>query len=136
MPDVETPGRVTLPCPAPDYVCIMTSNELNDAIATADLTQPPVYECWPERGSPIPYMGWYWRDVDFNRFVTQGYSFGVSDDGHVGFMQNNKWDYSYVRATAEQCQEIHNALVKAVTTQTAEDFEAANNLIQAIKPNN
>ena len=39
-------------------------------------------------GKPIPYIGWYWRNVDFNDPVTLG------DCGmFIGFMENNKWDY-------------------------------------------
>lgn len=40
-------------------------------------------------GKRIPYIGWFWRLVDFDRRIVP-----IGDCGEfVGFMENNKWDY-------------------------------------------
>lgn len=41
-------------------------------------------------GKRIPYIGWFWRDADF---VTPQISIGRTNDGYIGVMENNKWDY-------------------------------------------
>lgn len=42
------------------------------------------------RDKRIPYIGWFWRRVNFfDRIIT----IGEGEDGFVGFMENNKWDY-------------------------------------------
>lgn len=40
-------------------------------------------------GKSIPYIGWFWRQVDFvNKSVS------IGDCGEfIGVMENNKWDY-------------------------------------------
>ena len=42
-----------------------------------------------EGGKSIPYIGWYWRDVDF-----ESGNVPIGDCGtFIGFMENNKYDY-------------------------------------------
>lgn len=67
-------------------------------------------------GKSIPYIGWFWRDVDF----TNPFCMGVIPKGRdhnerplVGFMENNKWDYPYADISNEQCEEIASKLLKA-----------------------
>lgn len=57
-----------------------------------------------ERDKRVPYIGWYWRSVDF-----------ASDEpyipiGHcgefIGFMENNKWDYPQRAMTPEEVQQV------------------------------
>jgi hypothetical protein len=45
-------------------------------------------------GKNIPYIGWFWRNVDFCGCVPIG-SMEASDEGpgFIGFIGNNKWDY-------------------------------------------
>ena len=116
----------------------MTSDELNNAIRTIADDETIDYECFG--GKKIPYLGWFWRTVDFDRFIEHGYRFGVvpasAEDELValnGFMENNKWDYGTVRATPEQCKAIHQALINAVTTRDINDLRVVNDLIQAVK---
>lgn len=44
-----------------------------------------------EHGKRVPYIGWYWRSVDFaspEPYIPIGHC-----GEFVGFMENNKWDY-------------------------------------------
>ena len=42
-----------------------------------------------EGGKCIPYIGWFWRTVDF-----ESGSVPIGNCGSfIGFMENNKWDY-------------------------------------------
>lgn len=36
------------------------------------------------------YIGWYWRNVDFTGGIIP---IGRTEEGSIGFMENNKWDY-------------------------------------------
>lgn len=86
-------------------------------------------------GKPIAYIGWFWRQVDFDNFDRL---FGVlpPDEEHdyplIGFMQNNKWDYSYVKASEEQWVRIKELLVEAAENPTRDSLEAVDEAIQAV----
>lgn len=88
-------------------------------------------------GKTIPYIGWYWRTVDFD---ADGYSFGVMPDrtwdsvAHArGFMESNKWGYPSTRKTTpEEWKVIKDALRKATASRDPEDFAFANLLIQSV----
>lgn len=86
-------------------------------------------------GKPIPYVGWFWREVDFDREGT--FCFGVipacdGDGDLVGFMQDNKWGYPYVVAEPGQWEKIKALVVAAVSEPAAEKFEAVNDAIQGL----
>lgn len=50
-----------------------------------------------DSGKSIPYIGWYWRTVDFAE------SWPIGDCGEfVGHMENNKWDYDMRYVTEEE----------------------------------
>ncbi len=51
----------------------------------------------------VPYIGWYWREVDFTRPFTLGHC-----GEFVGFMENNKWGYPEWTVTPAQ---YHAAVV-------------------------
>ena len=84
-------------------------------------------------GKPIPFVGWFWREVNFD---SETYQFGIipsdKDYDHdlVGFMENNKWDYSYVRANKDEWKYIKKLLTCAVEKPTNEKLESVNNAIQ------
>jgi hypothetical protein len=91
-------------------------------------------------GKPIPYIGWYWRDIDFDNFDRR---FGVipandKPEGYplVGFMANNKWFYRSVEATKEQWNEIRRLLEIVADDPTKENLSNLNDKIQGlIDPN-
>jgi hypothetical protein len=113
----------------------MTSRELNDAIEDAlgreDLSI--------QGGKCIPFIGWFWRYVDFD---APSYSFGIMPsgvecgepfEGFIGFMQKNKWDYGYTRETTpEEWAEIKRLLEVAVTNPTRETTMATWDYIQKL----
>jgi len=118
----------------------MNSDELNEVIGeVCDESDEHDFEAFG--GKVIPYIGWFWREVDFDE---EDYSFGVipadaefidCQDGlgnKVGFMENNKWGYPYVQANKEQWKEIKKLLVVAVTEKTVEAFDALNKKIQSL----
>jgi len=60
-------------------------------------------------GKRLPYIGWYWRSVDF-----AGKRISVGDCGEfIGFMENNKWDYPERLLTAEEADHVIGLLWRA-----------------------
>ena len=79
-------------------------------------------------GKVIPYIGWYWREVDFTQPT-----FPVGDCGQfAGFMESNKWNYSYRDASPERCAAIVAALKQAVAAPNDERLQLVFDLIQAL----
>ncbi len=91
-------------------------------------------------GKCIPYIGWYWRTVDFDAdtfifgIVPRIYSEWEKSDGFIGFMENNKWDYAYTRETTEdEWANIKQLLIRAVAEPlNTIDFQAVFDAIQVI----
>lgn len=107
----------------------MTSEELNQRVKQV-CDEVDVFEAFG--GKCIPYIGWYWRDVDFD---AETYRFGVIPDGDgslIGFMENNKWGYSRVEADETEWAEIKQLLVEAVTDSTVEKLGTVNSAIQTL----
>lgn len=77
--------------------CRVDSAELNRALS--EIAGRDDLEV--RHGKAIPYIGWYWRCVDFDQPI----SFGDCGD-FVGFMENNKWDYPEFTLTPEQDAEV------------------------------
>lgn len=117
----------------------MESKEFNERIAKLDGVENKPYESFGEK--VIPYTGWYWRTVNFDAPTMQ---FGVipagteealspvNDKPLVGFMQNNKWGYDYVYASAIEWFNIRSQIETALLSMRKEDFAKANELIQAL----
>ena len=116
----------------------MNSDELNRRIKAYDGVGDIPYDAFG--GKPVPYIGWCWREVNFDRdYPSGGYPFGVipagvedSDVSLVGFMVRDKWGYDYVWANEAQWTEIKRLLIAAVEAPTPEKFERANVAIQAL----
>lgn len=112
----------------------MTSDELNDALMKLEMSDTLPYECFG--GKPVPYIGWFWRDVDFD---TETHWLGVipagvesNETNLVGFMENNKWGYPEIKVEREKWAEIKSLLEKALTSMKREDFARLNDTIQAL----
>jgi hypothetical protein len=117
-----------------------TSEELNKKIAEiADNEEFAI-----KYDKSIPYIGWFWRSVDF---LQKSYEFGITitsqddeyinedfnedDEPLVGFMENNKWDYYYTRRTTEsEWQEIIKQLEDIVDSPTKEKCQTLWDFIQ------
>ena len=105
----------------------MTSQELNDAIRKLEHERD--YLEGPG-GKVVPYIGWFWRTVDFDK---PAYSFGIIPGEFVGFMENNKWDYEYTRQTTpEEWAEIKGLLEELVANPCREAANAVWNAVQKI----
>lgn len=74
-------------------------------------------------GKPVPYIGWFWRNVDF----TQPISLGHIPESFSGFMENNKWGYCSWTITEQQ----QDTLIQLLQIG---EWEAAKAVIQAITP--
>ena len=114
-----------------------TSEYLNEKLA--DISDSEEYGFEAFGGKTIPYIGWHWRRVDFDR--TDGYEFGIlpittgfdaNDSPKIGFMGNNKWGYGYVKANAEQWAKIKDLLIEVVENPCKATLEKANIAIQAL----
>ncbi len=125
----------------------MTSEELNRRIQAVCDDTSITFETFG--GKAVPYIGWFWRSVDFD--CEDGYDFGIippcpgvkhkniwlekpSVRPFVGFMENNKWDYEYIHANREQWHEIKNLLIEAVQDPCEQKLKTANDAIQALYP--
>jgi hypothetical protein len=110
----------------------MTSKEINDKISELDLLENKIYESCIG-GKIIPYIGWFWRNVDWDK---ERYWLGIledEDEVKIGFMENNKWDYAYVEASPEKCKEIKEAILIALDSLNPNDFKIIDDLIQGLK---
>lgn len=86
------------------------NRELNDFVARyADYDED-------EHGSPredkrIPYIGWFWRDVDF---AGREPYIPIGNCGEfIGFMENNKWDYPQRRLSADETKQVVDIVCEA-----------------------
>lgn len=118
-----------------------TSEELNKKISELD-TANSTNKLSVKGGKLIPYIGWYWRDVNFDNVA---YSFGIiapneyntsipEENRFTGFMENNKWGYGYTRnTTLEEWETIKNMLCDVVDGPTEQNVSGLWNYIQNIK---
>jgi len=80
-------------------------------------------------GKAIPYIGWYWRHVDF----TQTISLGDCGD-FVGFMENNKWGYPEFTLTPEQDAALKQALSELACAPSWDKCRALWALCETFRP--
>jgi hypothetical protein len=60
-------------------------------------------------GKRVPYIGWFWRSVDFANGV---YYIGNCGE-FVGFMENNKWGYPERRLTPDEASRVTDIVCEA-----------------------
>lgn len=71
-------------------------------------------------GKRIPYIGWYWRDVDFANGRAR-----IGDCGEfTGFMVNNKWDYDERNMTDEEHRHVLALVDLAMATSSLDEERA------------
>ena len=111
----------------------MNSNQLNDAIAEICDKDGMPYEAFG--GKCIPYIGWFWRTVDFDK---DSCWFGVmpplpDNPGktYVGFMENNKWNYPEIVIAGDDWVRVKELLVIAVLDPTHDNLKAVDDKIHS-----
>ena len=89
-----------------------------------------------DSGKVVPYFGWFWRNVDFTRPISLGYTNEVGFDvpKFVGFMENNKWGYSEFTCTLEQTENIERLLIEAVENPSDETLQSVFDYMQTLRP--
>jgi hypothetical protein len=117
------------------------SAELNKRLSEIDADEKD-YGYTAIAGKRLPYIGWYWRSVDFT--VMGRYAFGVIPQGtadfmcpplqsrFIGFMENNKWDYDYVFADPEQWVAIVSLCQDVADNPCSDTLLALNDAVQAL----
>jgi len=84
------------------------NRELNDLVSGyADVKEDEVDEFG--HGKRVPYIGWFWRSVDF---ANSSYTIGDCGD-FIGFMENNKWGYVERRLTPDEAAKVTKIICKA-----------------------
>lgn len=85
-------------------------------------------------GKIVPYIGWFWRAVDFS---APEFWLGYCNDScgqFVGFMQNNKWDYPEFCITAEQVVRVRELLVAVAVDPNETTCQALFDYMQTLAP--
>jgi hypothetical protein len=90
----------------------MNNDQLNDAIYRLDESS--------DQSKPVPYLGWFWRQVDFDGTPT----IGIAPDHEakqtfVGFMENNKWEYMQFSLSRAQATHVRGLLQRVVSAPDA-----------------
>lgn len=62
-------------------------------------------------GKRIPYIGWYWRNIDF---ANKNIPIGDCND-FIGMMANNKWDYPQRYLNDDECDQVIAIIDQAMT---------------------
>ena len=80
-------------------------------------------------GKIIPYIGWYWRDVDFDAS-----SISIGDCGQFkGFMENNKWGYPEASISGAELDKIKDLTDAVVQGPTEINLQALFDAMQEIE---
>jgi hypothetical protein len=103
----------------------VNSAELNAAICLLESDEA----LQVKGGKAVPYIGWYWRQVDFDSPI----SFGDCGE-FVGFLENNKWGYPEFTLTPEQDAEVKTGLRELVAAPTYGKCRAFWDRVQTFRP--
>jgi hypothetical protein len=91
----------------------------------------------------IPYIGWFWRDVDFDSDycylgiipIFDGEDCAETDaELKVGFMENNKWGYDMFKVEGEQWQSLKDLIINAIEKNDSDSFRAVDLYMQSLLP--
>jgi len=114
----------------------MNSEVLNRKISKI-CDVPSQYEAFGEKS--IPYIGWFWRTVNFDAdhcwlgiLPAMDDGIEVNDKPRAGFMENNKWDYDTFKVEGDDWEEIKSLLEAAVTKPTTDNLKAVDDKIQSL----
>lgn len=124
----------------------MNSEDINKDIIEIDghgCNDDPVYRsCIGEK--IIPYIGWFWRTVDFDSdscylgilpILQDEDGIGESNDElKVGFMEKNKWFYDEFEVKGPQWETLKELIVNAIEKKDADSFRAVDSYMQSLLP--
>jgi hypothetical protein len=125
----------------------MNSEEINAAIIQIDdhgcETQKIYKSCIGDK--IIPYIGWFWRPVNFDKdFCYLGIlpTYNKDDSGFVdhndvtkvGFMENNKWGYDRFKIKGDQWKTLKELIVESLEWQDGESFNEVDLYMQSLLP--
>ena len=128
---------------------LLSEAELNTAIKELDrfLVEGPKHLVPPGlvgTGKLFPYIGWFWRSVEWDQGCDKGYSLYIPSNSapgydpdmlgdepdFIGFMENNKWEYATRRCTADAFRLIRRTFEAAVLDPTLENLTIAFQVVQ------
>lgn len=117
-------------------ILAMDSKILNERIrAVCDEGEQYKVPALATTGKVIPYIGWFWRTVDFDgRPITLGWCSTSKSMEYVGFMENNKWDYAQWQVSGEARDRLKQLLEEAVTEPSVSKFQMVYDYMQTLKP--
>ncbi len=118
----------------------MTSKKINKLINDLEDFENPIYKsCIGEK--LIPYIGWFWRTVNFDADecglgiipkLTEG--FETTDAPHIGFMENNKWDYEEFYIDGDVWKNLKELIVDAIKSKQPDKFKKVDEYMQKLSP--
>ena len=107
----------------------MKSNLLNQKIR--EICDEEEFEI--KGGKCIPYLGWFWRDVDFDADYCV---IGIIPGEFKGFMENNKWGYEEFYLEGKEWNELKKLLEIAVKNPSRTLFNNVWDFIQKLEGEN
>ena len=129
----------------------MNSDEINQGLCEleGDKWEHLVVPAMQSSGKVVPYIGWFWRTVDFDAPIcladptAGGQLLSAFDsieerDGDVppwvGFCQNNKWDYDMFRLNDKQSAEVRRLCEELARNKTLSAAAALFDYLQSTRP--
>lgn len=102
--------------------------DLNERIAAiADMESEFAVDWLQSSGKALPYLGWGWRDVDYD-YIDLGYTGGT-----VWVMQSNKWGYPYYSCSQAECESIIQRLKAIIDAPTRENLRTFYDYLQTFR---
>jgi len=128
----------------------MNNKEINDLINKLDMGNDGLsggkeiyHSCIG--GKIIPYIGWFWRDVDFNSdhcflgiipIFKNEYGGESNNSPKVGFMENNKWGHDMFKIEGEQWKTLKDLIINALEKKDSDSFKAVDSYMQSLLSEN
>ena len=123
---------------------MMNNKGINEAIWALDGNNESVYQS-SMGGKIIPYIGWYWREVNFEAEscwlgilpIYKNPILPLLDSNKkvsVAFMQSNKWGYESFEVKGRNWKKLCRLIKKAVTSLEAKAFREVDLFMQSLLP--
>lgn len=113
----------------------MNSDEINQILSDLDNKEINDFQ---GTGKAIPYIGWFWRNVNFDKPFYIGHiktaATKLEDSADwIGFMVNNKWGYDERLVTEGERKTIKEMCVNICKKQDQESCIILCNYLQTLK---